>query len=139
MTGVDARENLDHPPLELAGGDGPVVLGGVSDDGCQVGPEELEDEDGVLVVAPEVLVHNDDVWESLEELQRVDFSESGLVVVDFLEGDDEAVGEATATVDIGVSPRPDPLHDLILGDDLGSGMDAPALWWRIHLHRTHSH
>lgn len=139
VTGVDARENLDHPALELAGGEGLVGLGGVSDDGCQVGPEELEDEDGVFVVAPEVLVQNDDVWESLEELQRIDFSERGLVVVDFFEGDDEAVGEATAAVDVGVSSRPDPLHDLVLGDDLGSGMDAPALGWRIHLHTTHSH
>lgn len=137
VTGVEAGENLDHPALELAGGEGLVGLGGVGDDGGQVGSEELKDEDGVLVFAPEVLVQNHDVWGALEELQRVDFSEGGLVVVDFLEGHGEAVGEATATVDVGVGSRPDPLHDLVFCDDLGSGVDAPALRWRIHLHHTH--
>ena len=138
VTGVEAGENLDHPALELAGGEGLVGLGGVGDDGGQVGSEELKDEDGVLVFAPEVLVQNHDVWGALEELQRVDFSEGGLVVVDFLEGHGEAVGEATATVDVGVGSRPDPLHDLVFCDDLGSGVDAPALRWRIHLHHTHT-
>lgn len=102
VTGVEAGENLEHPALEVGGGEGLVGLGGVGDDGGQVGAEELEDEDGVLVVAVEVFVQNDDVWGALEELQGVDFSEGGVVVVDLLEGDDEAVGEATAAVDVGV-------------------------------------
>lgn len=137
VTGVEAGENLDHPALELAGGEGLVGLSGVGDDGGQVGSEELEDKDGVLVFAPEVLVQNDDVWGALQELQSVDFSEGGLVVVDFLEGDGEVVGEAAAAVHVGVCSRPDPLHDLVFCYDLGSGVDAPALRWRIHLNHTH--
>lgn len=132
VTSIEATENLDHPLFDLADGE-TSMFGGVGDDGGEVSTEELEDEDGVLVFLPEVLVQDDDVWEALEHLESLDFSEGGLVVVNLLESHREVVGETAAVVDVGVSSGADPVHDLVLGGDLGSGMDAPALGSTLHL------
>ena len=104
VTRVDTAKDLQHPPLRLPDREAVVgVLAGVGDDGGEVGPEVLEDEHGVFVLSPEVLVQYDDVWGSLQHLKGFDFSESRLVVVDLLEGDGKVVGEAAAAVDVGVS------------------------------------
>lgn len=47
--------------------------------------------------------------------------------MDFFEGNDEVVGEATSLVDVSVSARANSLLDFVLGDDFGSGVYAPAL------------
>lgn len=79
-------------------------------------------------------MQDDDVWGTLKDLQSLDFPEGRLVVVNFFEGDGEVIGETTASVDVGVSSRSDPLQNLVFGDDLSSGMDAPALGWRVLVH-----
>lgn len=72
----------------------------------------------------------------MERLERLDFAERRLVVVDLLERDGEVIREATCSVDVGVGAGSDPLEDLVLGDNFGSGVDAPALRrWRIHDNR----
>lgn len=45
-------------------------------------------------------MQSDDIWGALQELQSVNFSEGGLVVVDFLEGDSETIRKATTTVHV---------------------------------------
>lgn len=136
MTGVDPRENLEHPSLEFADSDPTtsVPLLAILDDGGQVGLEKLQDEHGVLILAPEVLVQYDDVGGVVEDLKGLDLAESGLVIVDLLERHDEIIGETTGSVDVGICAGANPLQDLVLLDDFGSGVDAPALgWWRVHL------
>lgn len=77
-------------------------------------------------------MQNDDVWAVLESFQGFDFSESGLVVVDFFESDHEIVGETKGFVDVGVGSGSDPLLDLVFGDDFGAGVDAPAFAFCVH-------
>lgn len=57
VTRVYRMQNLNHPSLDLAAAD-PVfpIPFGVFDQGGQVGPQKLENENSVLVLAPEVLV-----------------------------------------------------------------------------------
>lgn len=47
-------------------------------------------------------MQDDDVGAVLKRLQSLNLPERGLVVVDFLEGDGEVVGEAAGSVDVGV-------------------------------------
>lgn len=142
MTSIDPFQDLQHPPLDLAGPQRrhpavPRPPAGVRDHGGEVAAEELEHEDGVLVLPPEVLVEQDDVGGAAEDLEGLDLAEGGLVVVDLLEGDGEAVGEAAAAVDVGVGAGADALQDLVPGDDLPPGVDAPALRRvRVRVHRS---
>lgn len=71
-------------------------------------------------------MQNDDVRAVLERFESFDFPEPRLKVVDFFESDDEIVGETTGFVDVGVGSGSDPVLDLVLGDDFGAGVDAPA-------------
>lgn len=135
VAGVDPAQNLHHPALELAGGEPtlPFLLGGL-DEGGEVGGQVLEHQNGVLVVAPEVLVEEDDVGAVVERLEGLDLAEGGLVVVDLLEGDGGGVGAAAGLVDVGVGAGADALEDLVLGGDIAARVDAPALRRRL-LHR----
>lgn len=125
MAVLDSPENLDHPSLRLADTDPSPPLP-VSDHGVQTRRKELEDEDGVFVLAPEVLEEGDDVGGVAERLEGLDLAEAALVVVDLLQGDGEVVGSPAGAVDVGVSAGPDPVQDLVAVGDLFAPVDAPA-------------
>ena len=111
MTRVNSRENLQNPPLDLTKPNSTIFFSsllGLTDDRSQISPQKLQDQYGVLVLTPEVLVQNDDVWGALEDLEGLDFAEGGLVVVDLFQCYDEPVGEATSPVNVGVGPGSDP-------------------------------
>lgn len=125
---VDGAEDLEHPLLGVGGGDRLPAPPRGADHGGEVGGEELEDEDGVVVavVAPEVVEEGDDVGGAAEEPERVDLAEGALGVVDLLQGDGEAVGAAAAAVDVGVGAGADAAEHLVALRDLGAAVDAPA-------------
>lgn len=81
-------------------------------------------------------MQNDDVGTAVEGLEGLDFSKRRLVVVDLLERDGEVVVESNGSVHIRVGSGSDPLKDLILCDDFGAAVDAPALCWRrLHVNQ----
>lgn len=59
-------------------------------------------------------MQDDDVGAVLEDLKGLDFSEGGLVIVDFFEGDDDGVGAAAGSVYVGVRAGADTLRDFVL-------------------------
>lgn len=132
MTRIEPIQDLDHPSLDLSDGNPSTstlsvrVPLGVGDDGGEISREELEDEDGVLIFAPEVLVESDDVGRIVEGLEGFDLSEGALVVVDLFEGDDQAVRETAGAVDVGVGAGTDTLEDFVTVGDIRAGVDAPA-------------
>lgn len=128
VAGIDPAQNLHHPPLHLAGGDPtvPLLLGGL-DDGGEVGRQILEHQNGVFVLAPEVLVEEDNVGAVLKGLEGLYFAEGRLVVVDLLQGHGGGVGAAAGLVDVGVGAGSHALQDFVLGRDLAARVDAPAL------------
>lgn len=132
VAGVHPAQNLHHPPLNLAGRDPavPFLLGGL-DDGGEVGGQVLEHQNGVFIVAPEVLVEEDDIRAVLERLEGLDLAEGGLVVVHLLQGDGGGVGAAAGLVDVGVGAGAHALEDFVLGGDLAARVDAPALRRRL--------
>lgn len=132
VTSVNSAENLDDPALDLADGDSTIPSPlCIVDERSEIGGEELEYEHGVLVLAPEVIEQSDDVRGVLYCLEGLDFAKRGLVVVHLFESDDEGVGESASSVDVGVGAGANSIEDLVLGGDLASGVDAPALfWWR---------
>lgn len=57
--------------------------------------------------------------------------------MDLLEGDNEVIGEPSASVNIGVRAGAYSLQDFVFRDDLASCVDAPALWC-VGLHSTYT-
>lgn len=134
VTSIKTTQNLDHPPLQLPGRKPPPRFYPVRSsllrlryNGGQIRSHKLENKHGILILAPKVLVQNDDIRRTLKDLKRLDFAERRLIIVDLLQGDDNAIGEPPRTVDIGISAGSDPLEDLVLLDDIRPSVDAPAL------------
>ncbi|KAL8139842.1 hypothetical protein V2J09_005863 [Rumex salicifolius] len=126
VTSIHTVQNLNHPPLDLAGGDPSLKRAFcLRNHRFQIGGEELEDEYDIFVVLPEVVEQNDD---------SRDLPEGGLLIVDLLERDDEAVGTSAAAVDIGVGAEADALVDFVLVRNVLATVDAPALA-RVQLSR----
>lgn len=110
VTSVDAAQNLHDPPLDLANSEPSLPLPlSLSDYRREVSGEELEHEHGILVLAPEVLMQDDDVRGVLQDLQCLDLAKRRLVVVDLLEGDYEGVRSPAGPVDVGIGAGSDSL------------------------------
>lgn len=62
----------------------------------------------------------------MERSQSLDLANRALLVVDLLQGDDEAVGESAASIHVGVRAGADAAEDLVPGRDLRPPVDAPA-------------
>lgn len=71
-------------------------------------------------------MQNDDVGAAVEGLEGLDFAKSALVVVDFFEGNWEAVGSPKSSVYVGISAGADALFDVVFRRNLSPAINAPA-------------
>lgn len=79
-------------------------------------------------------MQNDDVGALLQRLEGLDFPVGRLVVVDFLEGDYEGIGEAAGLIDVRIRARAHALVDFVLAGYFPARVNAPALRRRVCVH-----
>uniref|UniRef100_A0A7C9DMN8 Uncharacterized protein n=1 Tax=Opuntia streptacantha TaxID=393608 RepID=A0A7C9DMN8_OPUST len=112
MTCINPKQNLDDPSFNFPNRHPGTPLG-LFNHRSQIRPEILKHKHSILIFTPKVLVQNDDVGAVLEGLEGLDFAKSALVVVDFFEGNWEAVGSPESSVDVGISAGADALFDVV--------------------------
>lgn len=126
MASVHSAQDLEHPLLHIPDPNPSIPPLPLFDHRREVSLEELQHEDGVLAILPEMLDEVDDVGGATKSLEGLDLAQGALIIVHLLKSDSETIGEAAGTVDVRISAGADTFKDLVAGGYLYAAVDAPA-------------